>query len=227
MEDTIQAPPPRADDIQKTQNVVDTTRSNSGNSDVSAPLAATPPLPQLYLVIVNIGKFQNVWAMVHGGMAMGCTEILLVGQAKNAQRLLERAGNDAILQKVLRRFDKWNDCVAYMKNVKKIHLIGVEIDARSQPFNDEYFEKHVPYSAAAAESLGILLGNEGQGILPKFLKVCDSLIRIPQYGCGTASLNVNVACSIVLYRFGVWRQQPFQQRQERTQTQPLQSQGAG
>lgn len=27
---------------------------------------------------------------------------------------------------------------------------------------------------------------------------------IPQYGCGTASLNVTVAASIVLHHFGVW-----------------------
>lgn len=36
---------------------------------------------------------------------------------------------------------------------------------------------------------------------------CHQIIRIPQYGSGTASLNVNVACNIVLYKFQYWNNQ--------------------
>jgi tRNA G18 (ribose-2'-O)-methylase SpoU len=68
--------------------------------------------------------------------------------------------------------------------------------------NDEYFENHFPSDES---DIGILMGNEGQGILPKFLKECSALIRIPQYGVGTASLNVNVATNIVLHRFSMWK----------------------
>jgi tRNA G18 (ribose-2'-O)-methylase SpoU len=157
---------------------------------------------RLYLVIVNIGKFQNVRAMVHAAIAFGCTEILLVGQAKNSERLLERAsdGHDATICKRLRQFINWKDCMDYIQS-KKIYVIGVEIDKQSQLLDDEYFEKHVPPS----DDIGILLGNEGQGILPKYLKECSALIRIPQYGAGTASLNVNVATNIILHRFSLWK----------------------
>jgi hypothetical protein len=34
--------------------------------------------------------------------------------------------------------------------------------------------------------------------------LCDRFIYIPQYGPGTASLNVAVAASIVLHNFAVW-----------------------
>jgi tRNA G18 (ribose-2'-O)-methylase SpoU len=188
---------------------LDGDRTN--NSDTNTNATTLPHLsfeqqgpPRLYLVIVNIGKFQNVWNMVQGGLAFGCTEIFLVGQAKNSQRLLQRAGGGGDGIPTLRKFGNWKACVAHMQT-ESILLIGVEIDERGQTFNDEYFQIHSPFQDH--DNLGILLGNEGQGILPKFLKDCSSLIRIPQYGSGTASLNVNVACSIVLHRFSVWKQQ--------------------
>jgi tRNA G18 (ribose-2'-O)-methylase SpoU len=35
--------------------------------------------------------------------------------------------------------------------------------------------------------------------------VCDGYVYIPQYGAGTASLNVNVATGIILHRYARWR----------------------
>ena len=49
-----------------------------------------------------------------------------------------------------------------------------------------------------------MLGNEGQGLSPKQLALCDGFVYIPQYGAGTASLNVAVAASIVLHHYAVW-----------------------
>lgn len=36
----------------------------------------------------------------------------------------------------------------------------------------------------------------------KECEICDFFVYIPQYGGGTASLNVTVAASIVLHHFG-------------------------
>lgn len=54
------------------------------------------------------------------------------------------------------------------------------------------------------KSTAFLLGNEGTGLSAKECEMCDFFVYIPQYGCGTASLNVTVAASIVLHHFGVW-----------------------
>lgn len=43
---------------------------------------------------------------------------------------------------------------------------------------------------------------QGQGLSAKQCEICDFFVYIPQYGCGTASLNVTVAASIVLHQFG-------------------------
>jgi hypothetical protein len=34
--------------------------------------------------------------------------------------------------------------------------------------------------------------------------MCDRFIYIPQYGSGTASLNVNVATGLILYQYSSW-----------------------
>ena len=36
------------------------------------------------------------------------------------------------------------------------------------------------------------------------MRNCDSFVYIPQYGVGTASLNVAVAASIILHHYAVW-----------------------
>ncbi|XP_048497369.1 uncharacterized protein LOC104884946 isoform X2 [Beta vulgaris subsp. vulgaris] len=45
---------------------------------------------------------------------------------------------------------------------------------------------------------------KGTGLSVKECEICDFFVYIPQYGSGTASLNVTIAASIVLHHFGVW-----------------------
>ena len=52
---------------------------------------------------------------------------------------------------------------------------------------------------------------QGDGLSEKQMALCDSFVYIPQYGEGTASLNVTVAASIVLHNFAVWAH--FSERQ--------------
>ena len=39
--------------------------------------------------------------------------------------------------------------------------------------------------------------------------ICDGFLYIPQYGGGTASLNVTVAASIIMHSFAVWANAPL------------------
>ena len=43
---------------------------------------------------------------------------------------------------------------------------------------------------------------QGTGLSAKECEICDFFVYIPQYGGGTASLNVTVAASIILHHFG-------------------------
>jgi hypothetical protein len=51
-----------------------------------------------------------------------------------------------------------------------------------------------------------------QGLSDKQKQQCDSFVYISQYGNGTASLNVAVACSIVLHHFAISAGYPERQR---------------
>ncbi|KAJ8573782.1 hypothetical protein K7X08_010293 [Anisodus acutangulus] len=73
-------------------------------------------------------------------------------------------------------------------------ICGVEITENTVAVNQHPFNR----------STAFLLGNEGSGLSAKECEICDFFVYIPQYGCGTASLNVTVAVSIVLHQFGVW-----------------------
>lgn len=132
------------------------------------------------------------------------------------QRQLE---NDKV---ILQRFHKWKDCSQYI-NDNDICLIGVEIDDASvvldfsngcfsriienflvQRKQQQHIQHKQPRKSLPGLQIAILMGNEGQGIHPKHMRSCHGFVRIPQYGVGTASLNVSVAASIVLYRFHEW-----------------------
>ncbi|KAH0435951.1 hypothetical protein IEQ34_026499 [Dendrobium chrysotoxum] len=73
-------------------------------------------------------------------------------------------------------------------------ICGVEIVDGAVPITQQPFRR----------STAFLLGNEGTGLSAKECEICDFFVYIPQYGCGTASLNVTVAASIVLHHFGAW-----------------------
>eukprot|EP00884_Botryococcus_braunii_P005995 jgi/Botrbrau1/15397/Bobra.43_2s0025.1 len=58
-----------------------------------------------------------------------------------------------------------------------------------------------------------MLGNEGAGLSEAQMRECDAFVYIPQYGCGTASLNVTVAASIALHHFALWAGYPERARE--------------
>ena len=99
----------------------------------------------------------------------------------------------------LRRFDKWDECVAHLQETN-VALVGVEIHPNAVNLED--------FVSKDGREVAFLMGNEGTGIHPKHMKDCDGgFIKISQYGSGTASLNVYVAASIVLSHY------QYQQRQ--------------
>ena len=139
--------------------------------------------------------------------AFGCAEVWLVGSSKDEKKasLMSRQFRHAVEQQqiLLVVFAKWKDVLEHLRNNPGIALVGVEIDKQSHVLNDR---DATPPFLSQNRDLAILMGNEGQGILPNHIPACEGrLIRIPQYGAGTASFNVNIACSIALYHFHQWR----------------------
>ncbi|KAF9618292.1 hypothetical protein IFM89_000927 [Coptis chinensis] len=141
------------------------------------------------VVVHNIAKRHNVGTMARSATAFGVSELILVGRRDfNA---FGSHGSTSHLR--LRHFHSLNEAQTYLKE-KNFDICGVEITNDSLAVNQHPFRR----------STAFLLGNEGTGLSAKECEICDFFVYIPQYGCGTASLNVTVAASIVLHHFGVW-----------------------
>lgn len=168
------------------------------------------------LIITNISKRANVRSLLQVGVAFGCVKILIVGQ-KSFNFTVTSEDDDAItissdipkhLQPVfasgvvtIERFDKWQNCASYLQE-HAIVLVGVEIHVNAKTIHE--ICNHLTansFNNSVSNDIAFLMGNEGTGLQEKQMNSCDFFCRIPQYGSGTASLNVYVAASIVLYHF--------------------------
>lgn len=58
--------------------------------------------------------------------------------------------------------------------------------------------EHLTYNADLKGPVAIIMGSEEDGISPEYLKLCDTLIKIPMTG-KIESLNVSVSAGIILY----------------------------
>ncbi|KAG8480978.1 hypothetical protein CXB51_025684 [Gossypium anomalum] len=142
-----------------------------------------------YVVVHNIAKRHNVGTLARSATAFGVTELILVGRRDfNA---FGSHGSTSHLR--FRHFHSLTDARLFLKE-KDCDICGVEITEDAVSITDNPFKK----------STAFLLGNEGTGLSAKECEICDFFVYIPQYGGGTASLNVTVAASIVLHHFGVW-----------------------
>ena len=149
----------------------------------------------MYLVITNISKRNNIKSLLQTAGACGCVGILVVGQRRCSFDL------DHGLDIPVIRFEKWNDCVQYVRE-GNILLVGVEIHPNAvnvEDFRMSFLQQQQHHHHH--QDVAFLMGNEGQGIHEKHMASCQAFVKIPQYGSGTASLNVNVAASIVLHSF--------------------------
>lgn len=155
--------------------------------------------PRMYLVLSNISKSPNIRSLLLTAAAFGCAGVFVVGQPlfdmSTEGTDLPRQIKDHVKEgrMFIKRFDKWRECTSYLKE-HDIELVGIEIHKEAQ--NIEDFVAQEP-----SRDVAFLPGNEGQGLNQKQMDSCDAFFIISQFGSGTASLNVNVATSIILHRF--------------------------
>lgn len=178
----------------------------------------------LYLVIANISKRPNVRKLVELAAAFNAS-ILVVGQRKNWKEgeddhhlVVPRDLQQSPSGLSIRRFDKWHELMDHLRR-HRIRLVGVEIhpDAVSVKELVEQQQQQPRRGGdgdGSAEGMALVVGNEGTGLSDKQMASCDQFVRIPQYGAGTASLNVYTAASIVLYNINQQQQHQLQHRRK-------------
>lgn len=146
----------------------------------------------------NIRSIHNVGSMFRTADASGVDHIYLSGYTPHPVDRFGRARKD--MEKVAIGAEKsvsWSyfgDPKSEIEQLKKegVHVLGVEQDVRSVDlFNSRKIE---------TESLVIAMGEEVLGMEDWQRDLCDSLVEIPMLG-KKESLNVSVACGVVLYHF--------------------------
>lgn len=150
------------------------------------------------VIVHNIAKRHNVGTLARSATAFGVDELILVG--RRDFNSFGSHGSTSHLR--FRHFTSLSLARNYLKE-KDFDICGVEIVDGAASVADHPFKR----------STAFLLGNEGTGLSEKELEICDYFVYIPQYGFGTASLNVTVAASIVLHQFGVWANFPERSRE--------------
>ncbi len=178
---------------------------------VSSPYKAKEqPQLNLYLILTNISKKPNVRSLLKAAVAFNIKQILVVGQKKFNFNLPEMTECEMLHSNItdvpsvivdklrkddmLKRFDKLQECIDYVHSQLHAKVYGVEIVEDSIPLDSNLRFKD------RGHHIALMMGNEGDGMNEKQLNVCDYFLKIPQYGGGTASLNVNVAANIVMHR---------------------------
>ncbi|CAK4078610.1 unnamed protein product [Aphanomyces euteiches] len=156
-------------------------------------------MPRQYLIINNIQKRKNIQDMLLSATAFGVVEVFVVGQkllsfdqALNVEDVLP----DFEFPFPITRFATLVECRDHLKAMDPpVTIVGIEILHNAKSINDaDIFDGHT----------AIMAGNEGSGLSDPQIAICDRFAYIPQYGGGTASLNVTVATSIVLHSFATW-----------------------
>jgi tRNA G18 (ribose-2'-O)-methylase SpoU len=145
-----------------------------------------------YLVLNNISKKNNLQNLCATAGAFDFTVVFT--SPSQAQEL----HLSPLLEKGLRTmtFNNLSEAKLYLTS-RNVPLVGIEIMEEALPL------KGFPF-AESDFRIAVMPGNEGTGLNSKQKGVCDKFVYIPQYGLGTASLNVNVATSLVLNQFSMF-----------------------
>ena len=142
---------------------------------------------QSYLILFNISKPVNFGNLIRTANAFGA-EPIAVGK-KDFSRCGATAGTR--LTKV-HHFYTLPDACEFVRS-QGCSICGVEISPDSNPIHEH------PFTGSTA----FMMGNEGEGLSQKQIRMCDQLVYIPQFG-NAVSLNVNVAAGIILQHFATW-----------------------
>ena len=147
------------------------------------------------LIIHNVRSVQNVGAMFRTADAVGINKIYLTGYTPAPlDRFGRKRGDLAKSALGAEDYVKWESkksLPALMRSLRRENflIIGVEQAKNSVDYKKVKLQKKNVF----------IMGAEVTGIPKNVLKKCDIIAEIPMRG-KKESLNVSVACGIVLFR---------------------------
>lgn len=147
------------------------------------------------LVLDGLTDVRNFGAIARTCEVAGVDAIVIPARGSvsvNADAIKTSAG--ALHSIPVCRENSLKEAIVFLKNS------GIKVVAATEKAASFYTEPDL--SAPVA----IVMGSEDTGVAPEHLRICDELVRIPQFGM-IQSLNVSVAAGVLIYE--VVRQRNF------------------
>ena len=140
------------------------------------------------IILDNVLDTYNVGSIFRLADAVAASKVILCGQTLTPPN--SRIKKASINTTGWVNWEYKESVVAAVQELKEknVHIVAVEQDARSKPFNQ------VAYQFPVA----VIVGNETTGISKEVLDMADTIVELPMWGVNK-SLNVMVSLGIVLY----------------------------
>lgn len=149
---------------------------------------------EVWLLLNSIQKDRNVGSLVRTASAFGATGVIVCGGLTAKVSMFGAKGAERRIHTVT--FPGRSGLAAAVRalGARGIRLVGLEICAGAAPVHAQG-----ALLRTDAGGVAIMPGNEASGLSDGQKALCDGFVYIPQYGSGTASLNVAAATAIALH----------------------------
>lgn len=147
--------------------------------------------PDLTVILENVHDSHNISAVLRTCEAVGIPEIFILytdaQYSISRVKLGKRTSAGARKWVDAHYFRNLGECMQVVRD-KYNRILGTLIDSNSKSL----------FTSDLSESSALVFGNEHMGISEEMQHYLDGIIHIPMVGMVT-SLNISVACGIVLY----------------------------
>jgi 23S rRNA (guanosine2251-2'-O)-methyltransferase len=141
----------------------------------------------LFLILDAVTDVRNIGAIARSAVCCGAQAIIIPDKGVGAL-------NEDAVKTSAGALDQINICRvnSLMKAVDELHLNGIKVYASEMTAKTKLFDLKL------TEPSAIVMGGEEKGVFPALMKICDGSFKIPMAG-SFESLNVSVACGMILY----------------------------
>ena len=139
------------------------------------------------LILDGIEDPHNLGSIIRTAETAGIHGVIIPKRrAASVNSTVSKVSAGAVEHMKIARITNISDSIQKLKD-NGLWICGTDIDAKNYYYNQDL-----------KGPLGIVIGNEGQGMSEKVKKNCDFLVKIPMKGKVT-SLNASVSTGIVVY----------------------------
>ncbi len=143
------------------------------------------------VICPDLISHENLGSLIRISSAFGVDAIILGERCCDPfYRMSIRVSMGTIFNMPIARSENLRSDLVKLRGELEYELAATVLDEDAEPLSQ----------AKRGQKLGILFGNEAQGLAPDVVALCDRRVTIPMKR-GTDSLNITIAAGVFLYHF--------------------------